>query len=142
MVLLLIACVTVISSGGTTAPGAAPSVCLWWSAPFRSRFCTATTASAVPRRFASGRGFCSQAYALAKVVHARSVAALGKPAAASANLLVVEAGRPGIVAQLRSGERAGDPVRFVVTGPAFARSLARDPGLVRYRFEALEWNSS
>ncbi|MGC9974467.1 MAG: DUF4430 domain-containing protein [Gaiellaceae bacterium] len=89
-----------------------------------------------------GPGLRSEAYALAKVVRARSVAALGKPTASSANLLVVETGRPGIVARLRGGEGAGDPVRFVVTGRAFARSLARDPRLVRHRYQAPEWSSS
>jgi hypothetical protein len=91
-------------------------------------------------RFRSG--LRSEADALAKVVHARSVAAIGKPVASAANLLVVTAGRPGIVAQLRDGERAGDPVRFVVTGRAFARALARDPGLVRHRYQAAEWSPS
>ncbi len=89
-----------------------------------------------------GPGLRTEAFALAKVVHARSVAAIGKPVASSANLLVVEAGRPGIVVQLRGGERAGDPVRFVVTGRAFALSLAGDPGLVRHRYQAAEWSSS
>jgi Domain of unknown function (DUF4430) len=89
-----------------------------------------------------GPGLRSEAYALAKIVHARSVAAIGKSAASSANLLVVEAGRPGIVARLRGGERAGDPVRFVVTGRAFARSLARNPALVCRRYQTAEWSSS
>ena len=89
-----------------------------------------------------GSGLRSEAYALAKIVHARSVAAIGKPVASALNLLVVTAGRSGVVAQLRGGEQAGDPVRFVVSGRAFARSLARDPGLVRHRYQAAEWSLS
>jgi hypothetical protein len=88
-----------------------------------------------------GPGLRAEARALARVVHARSVAALGKPVAAAANLLVVSNGRPGMVARLRSRETAGDPVRFVVSGRAFARSLARDPTLVRQRYQAAEWSS-
>jgi hypothetical protein len=90
-------------------------------------------------RFAPG--LAAEAKALAKIVHARSVAAIGRPVAAAANVLVVRAGRPGMVARLRSGERAGDPVRFVVSGRAFARSLATDPALVKHRYQAAEWSS-
>jgi hypothetical protein len=89
-----------------------------------------------------GPGLRAEASALAKVVHARSIAATGKPVAAAANLLVVTTGRSGIVAHLRGGERAGDPVFFVVTGRVFARSLARDPGLVRRLYQAPDWSSS
>ncbi len=89
-----------------------------------------------------GPGLRAEARALARVVHARSVAAIGKPVAAAANLLVVSNGRPGMVAWLRSGERAGDPVRFVVRGRAFAWSLARNPALVRWRYQAAGWSSS
>ncbi len=92
------------------------------------------------RRPASVRfqaGLRSEALALAQVVGARSVAPLGVPVASAANLLVVGAGRPGLVAGLRSGERAGDPVRFVVSGKSFARALAKDPELVRDRYQAL-----
>jgi len=91
-------------------------------------------------RFGSGLG--AEARALARVVHARSIAAIGRPVAPAANLLVVVAGRPGMVAQLRSGQRAGEPVRFVVSGRAFARSLARNPALVRQRFQAGEGSRS
>lgn len=89
-----------------------------------------------------GPGLRAEARALARVVHARSVAAIGKPASAAANLLVVLPGRPGLVARLRSGEKAGDPVRFVVSGRAFARLLARNPALVRQRYQAAEWVGS
>jgi hypothetical protein len=84
-------------------------------------------------RFAPG--LKAEARALAGVVHARSVAASGTPVPATANLLVVRAGRAGLVARLRGGERAGDPVQFVVSGKSFARALARDPALVRYRYQ-------
>jgi hypothetical protein len=80
-------------------------------------------------------GLRAEAEALARVVNARSVAPRGVPVAATANLLLVATGRPGVSAGLRSGERAGDPVRFVVSGRAFARALARDPALVRYRYQ-------
>lgn len=82
------------------------------------------------------RGLRSEALALARVVGARSVAALGVPVASDANLLVVSVGRPGLVAGLRNGDRAGDPVRFVVSGKDFARSLAGNPKLVRNRYQA------
>ena len=88
-----------------------------------------------------GPGLGAEAHALARVVHARSVAAIGKPVAPAANLLVVKSGRARMVAQLRNGERAGDPVRFVVSGRAFARELARNPLLVCQRFEAKGWGS-
>ncbi len=88
-----------------------------------------------------GPGLGAEAHALARVVRARSVAAIGKPVAAVDNLLVVTAGRPRMVARLRSGERAGEPVRFVVSGRAFARSLVRNPALVRQRYEAAGWKS-
>jgi len=81
-------------------------------------------------------GLRTEALALARVVRARSIAPLGAPVAAAANLLVVKTGRPGLVAGLRSGERAGDPVRFVVSGEAFTRALAGNPALVRYRYQA------
>jgi len=88
-----------------------------------------------------GPGLSAEAHALARVVGARSVAAIGRSVAPAANLLVVTTGRAGLVAQLRSGERAGEPVRFVVSGRAFARSLARNPALVRHRYQAPEWSS-
>ena len=80
-------------------------------------------------------GLRSEARSLARVIRARSVAPLGVPVATTANLLVVSTGRPGLVAGLRSGERAGDPVRFVVSGKAFALALAGNPALVRYRYQ-------
>ena len=89
-----------------------------------------------------GPGLGTEARALARVVHARSVAAIGRPVAAAANLLVVTAGRPGMTARLRGGERAGDPVRFVVSGRAFAREIARNPTLVRQRYQATGWSPS
>jgi hypothetical protein len=88
-----------------------------------------------------GPGLRTEAEALAGVVHAGSVAAIGRPVARAANLLVVKSGRAGMVAQLRDGERAGDPVRFVIRGRAFARELARNPLLVCQRFEANGWGS-
>ena len=89
-----------------------------------------------------GPGLGAEARALARVVHARSVAPIGRPVASAVNLLVVTAGRPGMAARLRSGERAGDPVRFVVSGRAFARSLAGNPALARRRYQAAGWSSS
>jgi Domain of unknown function (DUF4430) len=89
-----------------------------------------------------GPGLCAEARTLAGVVNASSVAALGRPVAGTANLLVVRAGRPGLVARLRSGDRAGDPVRFVVSGRAFARLLARNPALVSQRYQAATWGGS
>lgn len=89
-----------------------------------------------------GPGLGAEARALARVVRARSVAAIGRRVAPAANLLLVVAGRSGMVARLRSGERAGDPVRFVVRGRAFARSLARNPALVRQRYQAAGWSGS
>ena len=82
-------------------------------------------------------GFRSEALALARVVRARSVAPLGAPVAPAANLLVVGPGPPGLVAGLRSGDKAGDPVRFAVSGKVFARALAANPALVRYRYQAV-----
>jgi hypothetical protein len=81
-------------------------------------------------------GLRSEALALARVVRARSVAPLGVAVAPAANLLVVSAGRPSLVAGFRSGERAGDPVRFVLSGKNFARALAGNRTLVRYRYQA------
>jgi hypothetical protein len=80
-------------------------------------------------------GLKAQAQALAVVVHARSVAPAGTPVPSSANLLVVGTGKPGLFARLRAGARAGDPVRFDVTGKRFAAALARDPSLVRHRYQ-------
>jgi hypothetical protein len=88
-----------------------------------------------------GPGLGAEARALARVVRARSVAVIGKPVASAANLLLVTAGRSGMVAGLRSGDRAGEPVRFVVSGRVFARSLARNPALVRQRYQAAGWSS-
>lgn len=89
-----------------------------------------------------GPGLGTEARALARVVHARSVAAIGSPVAPAANLLVVSAGRPGMSARLRSGERAGDPVRFLVSGRAFARALALSPALARQRYQVSGWSGS
>jgi Domain of unknown function (DUF4430) len=88
-----------------------------------------------------GPGLRVEATALARVVHARSVAAIGEPVAQAANLLLVKSGRARMIAQLRDGERAGDPVRFVVSGRSFARELAHNPLLVYQRFEANGWGS-
>lgn len=87
-------------------------------------------------------GFRSEADALAKIVRARSVAMIGTPVPAAANLLVVTTGRPGLLAEMRAGDRAGDPVRFVVTGRAFARALVRDHALVSHRYQATKEGSS
>jgi hypothetical protein len=89
-----------------------------------------------------GPGLRVEAAALAKVVRARSVSMVGKSVPAGANLLVVVAGRPGMVAKIRDGNSAGDPVRFVVSGRAFARALARDPASVDHRYQAAEAGSS
>jgi hypothetical protein len=82
-------------------------------------------------------GFRSLASRLARIVHARSLAPLGVPVAPAANLLEVRSGPAGLVAELLGSGRAGDPVRFIVSGRKFARSLARDPDIVRYRYQAL-----
>jgi len=118
--------------------GRVPVVVGGFPEPFLHGYDGKRRAAAV--RFGSGLG--AEARALARVVHARSIAAIGRPVAPAANLLVVVAGRPGMVAQLRSGQRAGEPVRFVVSGRAFARSLARNPALVRQRFQAGEGSRS
>jgi hypothetical protein len=114
--------------------GRVPVVVGAFPEPFLHGYDGTRRAAAV--RFRPGLGV--EARALAKVVHASSIAPIGRPIAAAANLLVVTAGRPGLVARLRSGERAGEPVLFVVSGRAFARSLARNPALVRRRFQLLE----
>ena len=89
-----------------------------------------------------GPGLHAEAKALARVVRARSLAPIGRRVAPAANLLIVSDGRPGIVARLRSGERAGDPVHFVISGRAFARLLARNPALVSQRYQAANWGGS
>jgi len=112
----------------------APVVVGAFPEPFMHGYDGKRRAAAV--RFGPGLG--AEAHALARVVRARSVAPIGRPVASAANLLVVVAGRPGLVARLRSGEKAGEPVRFVVSGRALARSLARNPALVQRRFQVLE----
>jgi hypothetical protein len=89
-----------------------------------------------------GPGLRAEAKALARVVRARSLAPIGRRVAPAANLLIVSDGRPGIVARLRSGERAGDPVHFVISGRAFACLLARNPALVSQRYQAANWGGS
>lgn len=81
------------------------------------------------------RGMEEEARALARLIRTGSVAPRNKPVSAAANLLLVVRGGPGLSAELRGGERAGDPVRFVVSGEAFARRLADDPSLVRFDYE-------
>jgi hypothetical protein len=106
--------------------------------PFRHGYDGKRRATAV--RFGPGLG--AEARALARVVHARSVASIGSPVAPAANLLVVTAGRPGMSARLRSGERAGDPVRFLVSGRAFVRALVHNPALARQRYQVSGWSGS
>lgn len=52
---------------------------------------------------------------LGAIVGAESIARLGTPVPAGANVVEVRSGRPGMTAEL-AGESAGDPVRFVVSG--------------------------
>ena len=82
-------------------------------------------------------GFGSEARALARVIHAYSIAPAGTPVARGANLLVLVNGKSGLEAGMRlnASVNAGDPVQFVVSGKSFARRLARDPAIVRFRFE-------
>lgn len=88
-----------------------------------------------------GPGLRPEAAALAKVVRARSIASIGTPVPAGANLLVVATGRPGMVAEMRKRDRAGDPVRFVVSGRAYARALARDPASAGHLYRVAEVSS-
>jgi len=52
---------------------------------------------------------------LGAIVEAESVARLGTPVPAGANLVEVRSGLPRMTAEL-AGESAGDPVRFVISG--------------------------
>jgi hypothetical protein len=73
------------------------------------------------------------ARAIARVIRAESVAGASTPVPREANLFLVVAGPPRLVAAPRfSGFRAGDPVKFTFAGDA--RRLARHPGLVRRRY--------
>lgn len=83
-------------------------------------------------------GLEKEARALARVVDARSVAPLGTRIAHGANVLLAvasTAGKPALSASFREGERAGDPVEFVVNGKDFARRLASDPSIARFEYE-------
>lgn len=111
----------------------APVVVGAFPEPFLHGFDGKTRAAAV--RF--GPGLRAEALELARLIHAGAPAPRTVPVAATANLLLVVSGRRGIVAGLRSGDRAGDPVRFVVSGKGFAHELARRPQLVRFRYEVV-----
>lgn len=74
------------------------------------------------------------ARAIGRLIRAESVAPRSTPVPEDANLFVVAgSGRPELVASLREGASGpGDPVVFTFVGdPA---RLARNPGLVRYRY--------
>ena len=78
----------------------------------------------------------SGARAIARVIRASSVAPASVPAPAHANLFRVVAGKPRFHAGPRTTPyRAGAPVRFVLAGDA--RRLARDPTIVRHRYQGL-----
>ena len=78
----------------------------------------------------------SGARAIAKVIRARSVAPASVPVPREANLLLVAAGKRRFRASpRRTPYRAGDPVEFVFAGDA--QRLARDPAVVRQRYQAL-----
>ena len=76
------------------------------------------------------------ARAIAKVIRARSVAPASVRAPPEANVFVVVAGKPRFRARPRTTPyRAGDPVEFVFAGDA--RRLARDPEIIRHRYQGL-----
>ena len=79
------------------------------------------------------------ARALARVIDAESVAPEARPVPAAANLLRLVEGPRSLVARPRDGGfRAGDPVEFRLSAsPRDALRLARDPGLVRRRYQGL-----
>jgi hypothetical protein len=83
-------------------------------------------------------GLREPAQALARLVGAHSLAPLGAGTGREENLLLVVRGRPGLIGGFRDPRRsrAGDPVRFVVSGARFTRALALDPELARYRYQA------
>ncbi|HEY7147857.1 MAG TPA: DUF4430 domain-containing protein [Gaiellaceae bacterium] len=83
-------------------------------------------------RFAPGRK--AGAEALARLLHADSVAPLSDKAPQDANVFYTVSGSERFTASLRdSGADAGSPVEFRFAGDAAA--LARDPDRYRYRYE-------
>ena len=80
------------------------------------------------------RGLEAGARAIARVIRARSVAPVGVPAPARANVFRLVRGAPRFVA-LRRGDGSDAPVEFVFAGDA-AR-LAKHPELVRFRYEGM-----
>jgi Domain of unknown function (DUF4430) len=83
-----------------------------------------------------GGALASGARVIAKVIRARSVAPASVRAPPEANLFLVVAGKPRFRASPRTTPyRAGAPVKFVFAGDA--RRLARDPTIVRYRYQGL-----
>jgi hypothetical protein len=72
------------------------------------------------------------ARAIGKLIGATSVAPVATPIPEGANAFVILPGRPRFTAQLRSAE---GPYRFTLVGKA--DRLARDPGLVRFRYEGV-----
>ncbi len=73
---------------------------------------------------------------LARVIHAATVASSRAKLFEDVNLLVLERGKTAAWAEFRGGSSPGDAIRLVVSGSAATR-LARDPGLLRYRYSTL-----
>jgi hypothetical protein len=76
------------------------------------------------------------ARALAKLLGAGSAEPSTSPVPEDANVLRLERDATRFEARLRDGGAAGAPVEFVVGGDDAAR-LARDPGLVRFRYSGV-----
>jgi Domain of unknown function (DUF4430) len=72
------------------------------------------------------------ARAIARLIGAKSVASARTPVPAGANAFVIRAGPPQFTARLSTPE---GPYRFTFAGDALR--LARNPGLVRFRYQGL-----
>ena len=72
------------------------------------------------------------ARAISKLIGAASVAPLTTPVPEGSNAFIIRPGRPRLTAELAA---ADGPYRFTLVGDA--DRLARDPGLVRFRYEGV-----
>jgi Domain of unknown function (DUF4430) len=110
----------------------APVVVGAFPEPFLHGFGGSTRPAAVRYRSAELAG---GARAIGRLLRADSVAPMSAPVSRDANLFVVAGGRrPSLVAALREGSsQAGDPVVFTFVGDP--THLARNPRLVRYRYQ-------
>jgi Domain of unknown function (DUF4430) len=121
---------------------------VWWDLrTWRGRREEAVVVGAFPEPFLHGYGGktraaavryaepsqAGDARALAKLLGASSVELSAAPVPEDANVLRLEAGDGRFEARLRDGGAAGAPVEFVLGADDAAR-LARDPGLVRFRY--------